>query len=72
VPLTSEGMNVLRDKLLGFSEEVMRFMSLDQANEEEFSQNIVKYAKGVRAATDLNARKLRQESLDDYLAEVFE
>lgn len=72
LPLTSEKLDILRDKLLGFSEEVMRFMSLDQANEEEFSQNIVKYAKGVRAATDLNARKSRQESLDDYLAEVFE
>lgn len=72
LPLTTDRQNMLRDKLLSFSEEVMRFMSLDQANEEEFPQNIVKYAKGVRAATDLNARKSRQESLDEYLSDVFE
>ena len=72
LPLDNKRMNLLKDKLVGFSEEVMRFMSLDQANEEEFSQIIVKYAKGVRAATDLNARKSRQDSLDSYLLEVFE
>lgn len=72
LPVEGERLELLQNKLLSFSEEVMRFMVLDQANEEEFPQNIVKYAKGVRAATDLNARKSRQESLDDYLAEVFE
>lgn len=72
LPVEGERLTLLNDRLAFFSEEVMRFMSLDQVNEEEFSQNIVKYAKGVRAATDLNARKSRQESLDEYLAEVFE
>ena len=50
----------------------MRFMSLDQANEEDSPHHIVNYSKGIRTATDLNARKTRQESLDDYLKDIFE
>ena len=72
LPLAAEKRSMLKEKLLSFSQEVMRFLSLDQVNEEEFPQNIVQYAKGVRAATDLNARKTRQESLDEYLRDVFE
>lgn len=72
LPLEADKQVALTDKLMSFSEEVMRFMSLDQANEEEFSHHIVNYSKGIRAATDLNARKMRQESLDDYLKDIFE
>lgn len=72
LPLEADKQVALTDKLISFSEEVMRFMSLDQANEEEFSHHIVNYSKGIRAATDLNARKTRQESLDDYLKDIFE
>ena len=72
LPVTGQRLELLKDKLLVFSGEVMRLLSLDQANEEDFSKSIVDYVKGVRAATDLNARKTRQESLDSYLSAVFD
>ncbi|RUO58627.1 hypothetical protein [Pseudidiomarina insulisalsae] len=62
LPLTQEKRGEFREALDSFSKEVNRYISSD-ADDEEFSSQVVSYGRSIRASSDLGNRKRRHAAL---------
>jgi len=69
LPEDDETKDSIKNALVEFSNSVKDFLELDNEHTDTYPQYIKDYAKGVRAATDSTARTLRQNALDEYLAQ---
>lgn len=58
----------LCNALIEFSNMVYECLKVNEDEDAQFPQYIRDYSKGVRAATDYQARRLRQDALDDFLS----
>lgn len=72
VPLSSDMRTLLGDKLRRFSALVNEVQSPKEIQTfEEFSENILVYATGVRNSSDLASRKYRHNSLKNEIEPLF-
>ncbi len=68
LPLDEIKTDELKILLIRFSDMVTEFLSMETDDTDAVPEFIKNYAKGIRAATDISARTLRQKALDQYLA----
>jgi len=67
-PLNSEKRDLLRDKLISFSEEISRVQkSSDDEKYKSENLNANNYATGIRNSSDLGSRRIRQNALLEEL-----
>lgn len=67
IELIERNSETVACSLKEFSGNVSECLKVSEGDDTNFPEYIRKYAKGVRAATDYNARILRQEGLDEYI-----
>ena len=51
-----------------FSSNVTKCLDVNESNNVDYPDYVKDFAKGVRAATDLNARTLRQNALQKFIS----
>lgn len=66
LPLSQDGRNETRDKLITFSDRVTKYQKQDAANDED-NPHVIEYSKGIRNSSDLNSRKKRHAALASFL-----
>lgn len=66
LPLTQDGRDSVRNKLIEFSEKVTLYQKQDGTAKEE-TPAVVEYASGIRNSSDLNSRRKRHSALVSYL-----
>lgn len=70
-PLNAEKRNMLREKLISFSDEIT---SVQKSSDDDIpcsNQNAISYASGIRNSSDLGSRRTRQTALISELKEIF-
>ena len=70
LPLDKEGRTCAMDLLIEFGENITKRMKIS-SDEKDFSEEVEKYAKGMRATSDYSSRVYRNEALEDILQSVF-
>lgn len=70
LPLDKEGRTCAMDLLIEFGENITKRMKIS-SDEKDFSEEVEKYAKGMRATSDYSSRVYRNEALEDVLQSVF-
>ena len=68
LPLNNEKSNRLVEGLVEFSSNVTKCLEVNESNNFDYPDYVKDFAKGVRAATDLNARTLRQNALQKFIS----
>lgn len=71
MPLNQDKLTEMESMLVQFSDMVNEYLSLETADDFSIPDVVKNYSKGIRAATDISARTIRQESLNEYLAPIF-
>ncbi|WP_421810156.1 DUF262 domain-containing protein [Flagellimonas sp.] len=74
LPLSKENRTQCSEILKKFGNDIDYFVKTDKEGleEMELSESVLNYAKGIRATTDLGARKARFEGLEAELKPIFE
>ena len=70
LPLDKEGRTCAMDLLIEFGENITKRMKISP-DEKDFSEEVEKYAKGMRATSDYSSRVYRNEALEEVLQSVF-
>lgn len=70
LPLDKEGRTCAMDLLIEFGENITKRMKISP-DEKDFSKEVEKYAKGMRATSDYSSRVYRNEALEEVLQSVF-
>ena len=70
-PLSTEDRANVRNILDQFSAQVDEFVSTNEGD-KDFDSDVEKYGKAIRASSDLNNRKKREEALKSKLNSVFQ
>lgn len=70
LPLDKEGRTCAMDLLIEFGENITKRMKISSV-EKDFSEEVEKYAKGMRATSDYSSRVYRNEALEEVLQSVF-
>lgn len=70
LPLDKEGRTCAMDLLIEFGENITKRMKIS-SDEKDFSEEVEKYAKGMRATSDYSSRVYRNEALEEVLQSVF-
>ena len=72
-PLNAEKRNVLRERLISFSDNVTEYQKTadEEATKKVTDQLIVDYASGIRNSSDLGSRRIRFNALSAVLEEIW-
>ena len=70
LPLPADKRGEFRRRLFAFEGNVNNFISTE-GWEEKFDDTVAKYAKSIRASSDLGNRKRRHEALDTVFSDIF-
>ena len=72
-PLNAEKRNLLRERLISFSDSVTEYQKTDdeEATKASIDQHIIDYASGIRNSSDLGSRRIRFNSLNVVLEDIW-
>lgn len=72
LPLSVEKRNLIREKLDEFAHEINRYISTENTEESDFSEQVTNYGKSIRASSDLGNRKRRHKTLCEILDPILD
>ena len=72
IPLDTQQKSNMREVLDTFSNEVTRYLSATEGQQEDFSEDVREYAKSIRASSDMGNRKRREIALKNVTEAIFD